>query len=283
MIRKHALTPDEREFFSMVRNAVLANPFSDERTAIDRKIAGLFHDRSKDEVIDETIREVERRVADIDQSERRNITRFDERDRELMMTAHLFVVFHRHLEAIDTLIDRQIYSGKSSLPVPFAAEISAYLMERGFSLRDSRHYVALCYQLRRAFYFIERGLVGRSACMKKLREDLWNNVFTCDLNLYNEYLWPRMEDFSTLILGETGTGKGTAARAIGMSGYIPFEGDKGCFQESFTRTFLPLNLSQFSESLIESELFGHRKGALDRKSTRLNSSHRLTSRMPSSA
>ncbi len=129
----------------------------------------------------------------------------------------------------------------------------------GFSKRDSLRYFGLFLQLRRAYYFIDRALIGRAASMQSLRRGLWNVLFTEDARLYDNHLWDRMEDFSTLLLGDTGTGKGAAA--IGQSGFIPFDQQSRCFKPCFTQAFIATNLSQFPENIIESELFGHRKGA----------------------
>ncbi|WP_413923320.1 sigma 54-interacting transcriptional regulator [Candidatus Accumulibacter phosphatis] len=62
-------------------------------------------------------------------------------------------------------------------------------------------------------------------------------------------------------MGETGTGKGQAAAAIGRSGHIPYLWHQRRFAANFAESFIAINLSQFPETLIESELFGHRKGA----------------------
>jgi transcriptional regulator with PAS, ATPase and Fis domain len=70
-----------------------------------------------------------------------------------------------------------------------------------------------------------------------------------------------MGDVTTLVLGESGTGKELVARAIGMARYIPFDPESRCFAADFASSFHAVNLSALSPTLIESELFGHRKGA----------------------
>mgnify|MGYP001150846220 CR=1 FL=1 len=261
MPAKYRLSAEEREFFSLVQNAVLANPFSDERMEQDLKIVGMFPDVALNELIDKAIAEVRNRMDKIETQGRCDLQKFSPKDQQMLRAACLFDIFYSFVNQFDQLIQEQITAGDKSIKVPFANDALAMFHRRGFNHEEALHFFAMCYQFRRAYYFIDHGLVGRSQCMKKLRERLWNNVFTYDLDLYDRFLWNRMEDFSTLILGETGTGKGAAAMAIGRSGFIAFDEKKNSFAESFNRTFVSLNLSQFSENLIESELFGHRKGA----------------------
>ena len=179
---------------------------------------------------------------------------------QLLEAAHLFIVFHDHAESFDRLIDRQLARPDAPVAFPEADAILGELHARGFGRRAPRA-LELFYQLRRAYTFIARGLVGRSRSMRRLRESLWSNVFTRDVQLYERHLSDRMEDFSTILLGATGTGKGACAAAIGRSGFIAWDPREERFAQSFERTFVPVNLSEYAESLIESELFGHRKGA----------------------
>jgi DNA-binding NtrC family response regulator len=173
----------------------------------------------------------------------------------------LYVCYHRCVPQIDALIERQAGQGGAPLTVTFGDEVLADLVRSGFPKDSAVRYFAFFFQLRRTFYFIDQAFAGDCESMRRLREALWNNVFTHDMRGYEAALWNRMEDFSTLLLGETGTGKGSAAAAIGRSGFIPYLPEQHCFATNFAESFIALNLSQFPETLIESELFGHRKGA----------------------
>ncbi|MBF0376150.1 MAG: sigma 54-interacting transcriptional regulator [Desulfamplus sp.] len=274
-MKKQPLTTDERRFFRTVYHASFANPFGELREKLDKKIAGLVgltsnRDNltlnkdnlfSRREISDRCIQEVDLRIKQLANQGRGSINAFTGQDREIMRVVFLFDIFHKFREQFDKLIVDQIKAGDAPIPVLFAKDATAMLYQRGLPENCFNHYIAFSFQLRRAFFFISNSLVGISPCMRELKGNLWNNVFTNNIGLYDKILWNRMEDFSTLILGETGTGKGTAAMAIGRSGFIPFNEKKGCFEESFTKAFIPINLSQFPESLLESELFGHKKGA----------------------
>ncbi len=251
---------DDRSFFELVQRAAFSNPFGPERESLDREIATAAPTGGPSEQVEAVVAAVEARLRSA-LPDRRTLRSLPEDDRSRLQTAILFVIFHRFRGAFDDLILRQQRAGDEVLPSPFVADTLRELMEAGFAPSVAASYVGLFYQIRRAFYFIDQGLTGRSRPMQQLRMRLWQNVFTGDTHLYERHLWNRMEDFSTLLLGETGCGKGAAAAAVGRSGLIPYDENKGRFARSFTPMFTPINLSQYPEALIESELFGHRKGA----------------------
>lgn len=261
MIKTLVLTPAERDFFKTVAQAAFINPFSPARSELDRKIAGIDAAISWDTLVELAIARIVERLAGLRSTGRDNLSRYGAEDRELLKTAFLYDIYHRYRQTFDDFILKQLAAGDTIIAVPFARELLSAMAGLGFDEAGCHRYLGIFYQIRRAFYFIETALTGLSTSMHGLRLQLWNNIFTCNINWYEQHLWNRMEDFSTLLLGETGTGKGAAAAAIGRSGFIPFDGRSGRFSESFTRNFIAINLSQYPESLLESELFGHKKGA----------------------
>ena len=261
MAKGTTLSNKDRDFFKLVSRAALSNPFSDERTELDIRIAECSPDISINDRLDCVLEKVKERVNSLEREGKADVNLYRDEDKIMMQSAFLFEIFFLFTKKFDELIANQIKNGETTCHVPFGRDAISMFLKRGFNIKEACRYFAIIYQLKRAYYFIDKALIGQSPCMKDLRRHLWNNVFTYDIQLYERYLITRMEDFSTLILGDTGTGKGTAAAAIGRSGFIPYNPDKIIFQESFMRSFISINLSLYSESLIESELFGHKKGA----------------------
>jgi sigma-54 specific flagellar transcriptional regulator A len=253
------LAASDRDFFAALAGVVFGNPFTSERDQLIVRLApnaplgDLTSDREAlARVVGPKLEPWLREGA---------LKKLSAEDWQALEPALLYVCYHRCVPQMDSLIERQAEKGGAPIVVPFAGDVLAELVRCGFAEEQAPRFFAFFFQLRRAFYFIERSLAGKCESMRRLREALWNNVFTHDMRGYEAALWNRMEDFSTLLLGETGTGKGSAAAAIGRSEFIPYLPEQRRFATNFSESFIAINLSQFPESLIESELFGHRKGA----------------------
>ena len=178
----------------------------------------------------------------------------------------LYLLYHRTREASNELI--RWTEGKVPKRVAsyraFEQDYWHYLSIPGVKIEPRfppHHLFASFFQVRRAFHHIFQNIIGRSLPAAKLRAAIWQSVFTADIERYQRILWQRMGDFVTLIVGPSGTGKELVARAIALSRYIPFDPKTLSFTEDFNELFFPLNLSALSPTLIESELFGHRRGA----------------------
>lgn len=258
MPRRSAISSADRDFFALAAQAAFLNPFTDGYEELLRKVVGRSTRSDLASAAGEAVR---RRIERLDGAGVATLAASPAEARAEMRLVFLFDVYHRFAAAFDEVIAAQVAAGDAPVRVDFAPDALALLHRRGFAAAEALRLFAMFFQIRRAAHFIQHGLIGRSGSMRELRRQLWENVFTHDIRWYEQHLWDRMEDFSTLLLGETGTGKGTAAAAIGRSGFIPFDERRGAFSESFTRSFVTLNLSQFPETLLESELFGHRKGA----------------------
>jgi len=240
------LTVADREFFAALADVVFGNPFTPQRAELilrlvpGASLGDLARDREAlPRVVAPRLQKLEDQLL-------------GDEERRLVETAGWYVCYHRAVPQIDALIERQAQQVGASLAVPFADEVIAELLRSGLPEERALRIFAFFFQLRRAFYFIERSLAGECESMRRLREALWNNVFTHDMRGYEVGLWNRMEDFSTLLLGETGTGKGSAAAAIGRSEFIPYVPGQRRFAANFTDSFIAINLSQFPDTLFVS-------------------------------
>lgn len=256
------LDPDDRRFLAAASALIMANPFEVTHQQVAALVpASTLAAIGGHHAMTALLPEVTARLDRLRQRNAGSLAQYAGEERQWLADAWLFRGYHRFLPELDRLIERELAHPDQPATVSFADEALALLREQGFGEAEATRYFGLFYQLRRAYHFIDSALIGSSLCMKELRRALWNNVFGRDIRVYERYLWNRMEDFSTLLLGETGSGKGSAATAIGRSVYIPFDPANKRFRHSSTDTFIAVNLAEFPESLIESELFGHRKGA----------------------
>lgn len=197
-----------------------------------------------------------------------NAPQISDEDRYLYEQFLLVILYHRYGGGLECSVESVVQGRATATKVLFWNEL---LDDARACLRDdeaSRKFMermpfllALTFQLRRGFYFILRSFIGGSLAAAKLRMSVWESCFTHDTKRYSQGLFDKMADIPTLIHGPSGTGKELVARCIGMSRFIPFDPVRECFVKDFSQDFYPICLSALATSVIESELFGHVKGA----------------------
>jgi DNA-binding NtrC family response regulator len=270
------MTARERGLATAISRLVYANPFLPERIEAEREALGpdfkpagpVWSARTAHEQESPNLPALDARAQVLADALSQRLssgvtTRADELS--LYEDVVLYVLYNRYFPDLHRLIAAPATS-TARLPAHarFLRDIDHHFGAPAITLparQDPASVFALFFQIRRAFHFTFNHILGGSLPAARLRAAVWQSIFTRDVRRYRRALSERMHDVTTLIAGPSGTGKELVAQAIGLSRYIPFDPDKQAFVEDFTGGFFPLNLSALPVTLVESELFGHRRGA----------------------
>jgi transcriptional regulator with AAA-type ATPase domain len=267
------LEPAERRFAAALSRLTFANPFLTERVELEEAALGDAFERtgavwSVDADLDglnPNLRQIDAGIGRLLPALRERLVQgcgASDADLEVYDELVLYHLYSRTQDDWRRLIDSPKGAGEAYRR--FAAEAEKWFGLPGVALptrHDAPFLFAWGFQMRRAFHHTFRHLYGSSLPAARLRAAVWESIFTHDRRRYRRVLWDRMEDLATLVVGPSGTGKELVARAIGLSRFIPFDPEAGRFVDDYERGFQAVNLSALSPTLIESELFGHARGA----------------------
>ena len=267
-------SPSERRFLHATAGLAYSNPFLPERIEWERAALG------REYIEGDPIWSIS--VADPD-ADLPNIIRIYDRLGKLVDGLHDRLAAASdpspqelaiYEDSVHSLLYQRYYAsfrqanGRWQFYRQFLADWNRYLALPGkrfeTTLRPA-HVFACYHQIQRAFHYIFYNIIGSSMPAATLRASIWQSIFTRDMRRYRRTLFARMSDFATLITGPSGTGKELVARAIAGSRFIPFDAERLDFGErpaaAPVETFFAINVAALSPSLIESELFGHRRGS----------------------
>lgn len=274
-------TPAQLKFLRTLSKLAYSNPFLPERLELEAQALGKafqpedriawsknldLEDANRPNVVKLTSRADQ--LADQLREELRETERIEAELNTLYQDVVSYVLYYRHVAMLnvddDLLATRKSRNNITKIWQAYLRDFNHYLClpQHRFQLSEQpEHLFACLFQVRRAFRYIFDHILGDSRPAAEVRANVWQSVFTHDMRRYRRVLYDRMRDLTTLVTGPSGTGKELVAQAIGLSQYIPFDSEKERFADTLRQAFLPVNLSAFSPTLIESELFGHVKGS----------------------
>jgi transcriptional regulator with AAA-type ATPase domain len=264
--------PAERAFAEIVSELCYTNPFGKQRVDLEKRALGDRYSAVSDAWSlgpghhnKNLLPLTESTRALLVSSQRRISAHTSADDRMLFGGLLRFYLFYRFNDDLLALTGQSLRPGfkdqRVALHAKFRAAWSEFRPDCDVGLPEPGHLFALLFQLRRAFERIHQTIIGASGPARALRARLWQSVFSHDMRRYERTLFDRMHEMPTLILGPSGTGKELAARAIGLSRYLPFNEKTESFVEEVADSFQALNIAALAPELLESELFGHAKGA----------------------
>ena len=269
------LTEAEREVASALAQLALVNPFLPRRIECERQALGarfvehqaVWHVRSDTaEPANPNLERLTGAALELANELRRRLdggARASQQDAWIYRDLVLYALYRRY----QAELRRPIQADSVTFPIyrRFVEDLERYFAARGIAGKidrlDPSHLFACFFQVRRAFHYIHRFIIGGSMPAARLRAAVWESIFSHDMRRYRRVLYRHMGDVTSLITGPSGTGKELVARAIALGRYIPFDPGKMRFDEGHEAAFFALNLSALSPMLIESELFGHRRGS----------------------
>jgi len=272
-------TGSERACAEALVNLGYCNPFLPERIEYEQAILGddivapdgAWHKHAEEVETRPNIELLTRRAKALAEGARDRLLagkQSGEAERGLYEDVALYYLFNKYTQTffeyvIDAEHGKAGHGASAELHSRFHDDVAHYLGVPGstFSLGETDHMFACFFQLRRAWHNIYDNIIGGSMASARLRAAVWQSIFTCDMRRYRRALYNRMGDITTLITGPSGTGKELVARAVALSRYIPFNTKTKRFATDVAQCFYPINLSALSPTLIESEMFGHKKGA----------------------
>lgn len=91
MQRPRSLSPADKDFLSLVARAIITNPFSEERSEIDSRIAGKGARSARERQVDRMVRIVGERIAKLEAAGKADVRLHSGESREILSFALLFV------------------------------------------------------------------------------------------------------------------------------------------------------------------------------------------------